>query len=140
MDGEERPAATHYHLTLMRAATRLPSSSSRTLQALGLGSRQKGKRLSSVLVPINGCTAGQVLRVKELVRVQTVHLGEMLEMEAARRGTTTTMAAAAGARNEQEGRTGAGLRLNSDRPGAVIRVGNDRARGDERGFRVVGRL
>ncbi|KZO96637.1 hypothetical protein CALVIDRAFT_537002 [Calocera viscosa TUFC12733] len=59
--------ATHYRITLMRSALGLPSYARETLAALGLK-----KRMQHVFHPFSGTTAGQILRVKELVVVQNV--------------------------------------------------------------------
>lgn len=61
------PAATHYLVTLQRSAMGLPTYASRTLESLGLK-----KRYSCVLHPFSATTAGQILRVKELVKVENV--------------------------------------------------------------------
>ena len=58
---------THHLITLVRSSIGLPSYASRTLEALGLH-----KRFRTVLHPFGPATAGQILRVKELVQVRNV--------------------------------------------------------------------
>ncbi|EJU04621.1 hypothetical protein DACRYDRAFT_34918, partial [Dacryopinax primogenitus] len=58
---------THYRITLMRSALGLQSYARDTLAALGLK-----KRMQHVYHPFSATTAGQILRVKELVKVENV--------------------------------------------------------------------
>ncbi|KZT59184.1 hypothetical protein CALCODRAFT_493985 [Calocera cornea HHB12733] len=70
---------THYKVTLMRSALGLPSFARETLAALGLK-----KRTSVVYHPFSATTAGQILRVKELVKVENVPTSAVTTREQAR--------------------------------------------------------
>ena len=59
--------ATHHFIKLQRSAIALPERYRATIKALGLR-----KRHSVVLQPFHKLTAGQILRVKELVDVRNV--------------------------------------------------------------------
>lgn len=110
------PAApTHYEVTLKRSPLHLPADSLAACVSIGLR-----KRLSTTLIPINQSNSGNLLTIKELISVKLVNLEEFIAARPERSG---------------EGRTGAGL---TGRGGnGVIRVGKDRCRGEERGFRVL---
>lgn len=60
-------APTYFRITLIRSAIGLPSKSARVLRALGLR-----KRMATVFHPVTPATAGQIMRVKELVAVSEV--------------------------------------------------------------------
>lgn len=60
-------APSYFRITLIRSAIGLPSKSARVLRALGLR-----KRMATVFHPVNQVTAGQIMRVKELVAVSEV--------------------------------------------------------------------
>ncbi|GAA5877649.1 hypothetical protein JCM8547_007129 [Rhodosporidiobolus lusitaniae] len=113
---------SHYLVTLLRSPLHLPPSLSASICSLGLN-----KRLSSAIVPITPTNAGYILKLKELVGVRSVTSDEVRQW---------------GSREwrerEGEGRQGSGLRIGGYAgENSVIRVGSERARGDERGFRVV---
>ncbi|TNY18719.1 hypothetical protein DMC30DRAFT_418563 [Rhodotorula diobovata] len=115
---------SHFLVTLLRSPLHLGASQRASAASLGLH-----KRLSSSIVPITPQSAGYVLALKELVGVRRVSRDEV---------------AAWGSREWRErpgeGRKGSGLRVKAEADeGSVIRVGSERARGDERGFRVVAR-
>ncbi|GAA5916998.1 hypothetical protein JCM5296_004039 [Sporobolomyces johnsonii] len=113
---------THYLVTLLRSPLHLSKSVSASLASLGLY-----KRLSSSIVPINSVNSGYILKAKELVGVRSVTADEL-----------ASIASKEWRDRPGEGRQGSGLRVREDAgPAAVIRVGSERARGDERGFRVV---
>lgn len=59
---------------MTRSAIGLPKSSQRTLEALGLN-----KRMAVMLHPHSQDTAGQLLRVKELVKVDNVYGDDLVE-------------------------------------------------------------
>lgn len=113
---------SHYLITLLRSPLHLNPSIKQSLSSLGLY-----KRLSSSIVPISPQNEGYILRAKELVGVRTLREEEVREL-----GSMEWRD------REGEGRKGSGLRV---RQGAgqdgVIRVGSERARGEERGFKVV---
>ena len=69
----ESQTPTHHLITLTRSPLSLPSYSSRTLAALGIR-----KRYQSVIHPFSPSVAGQILRVKEIVKVRNVTLEEGL--------------------------------------------------------------
>ncbi|BGO96103.1 hypothetical protein NBRC10512_002934 [Rhodotorula toruloides] len=118
------PAPSHYLITLLRSPNHLGATVYSTTRVLGLT-----KRLSSVIVPINPVNAGYILRIKELVGVRLVS-GEDVQRWASKEWRE----------RPGEGNQGSGLRvMGGAGPNAVIRVGSERARGDERGFKVVGR-
>ncbi|BGP28050.1 hypothetical protein JCM10295v2_007037 [Rhodotorula toruloides] len=115
---------SHYLITLLRSPNHLGASIFSTTRVLGLN-----KRLSSVIVPINPINAGYILRIKELVGVRLVS-----------REDVQRWASREWRERPGEGNQGSGLRIAGGAgPNAVIRVGSERARGDERGFKVVGR-
>lgn len=127
---------THYCITLLRSPLHLPIASQRTCQALGLG-----KRMNRTIVPISSVNAGYILSIKELVGVELVNLEEVQTREYEREMLRVE-------RGDVEGRRGAGLtahnpanwELSLGSSSGVVRVGKDRCRGSERGFKVVGRL
>ncbi|GAA5837798.1 hypothetical protein JCM11251_002325 [Rhodosporidiobolus azoricus] len=114
--------ASHYLVTLLRSPLHLPKRTLSSIRSLGLN-----KRLSSAIVPITPINAGYILSLKELVGVRQVS-EEQVKKWASREWRD----------RQGEGNQGAGMRV---REGAtersVIRVGSERARGEERGFRVV---
>lgn len=117
-------APSHYLVTLLRSTIKLGSDAQATARALGLS-----KRLSSSIVPVNAVNAGYILRLKEIVGVRLVG-----------RDDVEHWASAAWRERPGDGRKGSGLSVAANAgPNAIIRVGSERARGDERGFRVVGR-
>lgn len=63
-----------YRVVLTRSAIGLPKESQRTLEALGLN-----KRMSVVLHPHSADTAGQLLRVKELVKVDNIYGNDLVQ-------------------------------------------------------------
>ncbi|GAA6061528.1 hypothetical protein JCM10212_004518 [Sporobolomyces blumeae] len=113
---------SHYLVTLLRSPLHLEPSIKHSLASLGLY-----KRLASSIVPINSVNAGYVLRAKELVGVKAISQDDVDRL----------------ARDEWrerpgEGRQGSGLRVrHGSGENGVIRVGSERARGDERGYKVV---
>ncbi|GAA5942444.1 hypothetical protein JCM3775_006989 [Rhodotorula graminis] len=117
------PAASHFLVTLLRSPLHLAASQKASAASLGLY-----KRLSSSIVPITAQNAGYVVQLKELVGVRACS-----EADVARWGAREWR------EREGEGRQGSGMRvkLGGDKARSVIRVGSERARGDERGFRVV---
>ncbi|GAA5997474.1 uncharacterized protein JCM10292_000874 [Rhodotorula paludigena] len=116
---------SHYLVTLVRSPLHLGPSARGALASLGL----HAKRLASVVVPVSRESAGALLAVKELVAVREVSDAQV-----------RAWASKEWREREGEGRRGAGMRV-SERAGqrGVIRVGSERARGDERGFRIVAR-
>lgn len=60
--------ATHYLITLKRSHIGLPKEYKETLEALGL----HDKLHRSVIHPFSPTTAGQILKVKELIQVKVV--------------------------------------------------------------------
>lgn len=116
----EAPQKTHYLVTLLRSPLHLPAPILATCQSLGLT-----HRLSSSIVPISPENAGFILRVKELVGVRSVGVEEVAKAQDS-----------AWREREGEGRQGSGLSRNGGERG-VVRVGRERARGVERGFKVV---
>lgn len=112
---------THYLITLLRSPLHLPAPLAATCNTLGLT-----HRLTTTLVPITQENAGLVLRIKELVGVRTVAAEDL-----GKAGTIEWR------ERPGEGRQGSGLIGRED--GGVIRVGTERARGEERGFKVVAR-
>lgn len=74
--------ATHYLITLERSPIGLPPASRATLEALGL----HDKLHRSVMHPFSSTTAGQILKVKELVRVKNVTEEEGLQYIKRRKG------------------------------------------------------
>jgi len=58
---------TYFRITLIRSAIGLPYRTVRVLAALGLR-----KRMATVFHPVTPDTAGQIMRVKELVAVSEV--------------------------------------------------------------------
>ncbi|GAA6048717.1 hypothetical protein JCM3770_003926 [Rhodotorula araucariae] len=117
-------APSHYLVTLLRSPLHLPPAQRASAASLGLH-----KRLSSSVVPITPQNAGYVLQIKELVGVRQVSTAEV-----------RAWASPEWRDRPGEGRRGSGMRVKlgaTDR--SVIRVGSERARGDERGFRIVDR-
>ncbi|BGP43918.1 hypothetical protein JCM10449v2_007975 [Rhodotorula kratochvilovae] len=115
---------SHFLITLLRSPLHLPPSQRASAASLGLH-----KRLSSSIVPITPQNAGYVLRIKELVGVRQVSAAEVA-LWASREWRD----------RPGEGRQGSGMRVKAGaNDGSVIRVGSERARGDERGFRIVDR-
>jgi len=113
---------SHYLITLLRSPLHLSPAIKSSLSSLGLY-----KRLSSTIVPISQTNQGYILRAKELVGVKLITKEEVEK---------------AGAREwrerEGEGRRGSGLRVREGQgKDGVIRVGSERARGEERGFKVL---
>ncbi|GAA5902426.1 mitochondrial 54S ribosomal protein uL30m MRPL33 [Sporobolomyces salmoneus] len=119
---ESASTPSHYLVTLLRSPLHLNPAIKSSLSSLGLY-----KRLSSSIVPITPTNQGYILRAKELVGIKPV-----TEEEVRRLGSEEW-------RNRQgEGRQGSGLRVREGAGvGGVIRVGSERARGEERGFKVV---
>ncbi|GAA5983737.1 hypothetical protein JCM11641_001738 [Rhodosporidiobolus odoratus] len=116
------PSASHYLVTLLRSPLHLTSSVSSSIRSLGLS-----KRLSSSIVPVTPENAGYIVAAKELVGVRAVSEAEVKKW-----------ASKEWREREGEGRQGAGMRVRADATDrSVIRVGSERARGAERGFRVV---
>jgi large subunit ribosomal protein L30 len=60
-------AQTYFRITLIRSAIGLPAKSTGVLKALGLR-----KRMATVFHPVTASTAGQIMRIKELVAVSEV--------------------------------------------------------------------
>ncbi|GAA5822062.1 hypothetical protein JCM5353_006218 [Sporobolomyces roseus] len=113
---------SHYLITLLRSPLHLSPSIKSSLSSLGLY-----KRLSSTIVPISQTNQGYILRAKELLGVKMI-TKEQVE-EAGRREWRE---------REGEGRKGSGLRVREGQgENGVIRVGSERARGEERGFKVL---
>ncbi|GAA6033465.1 hypothetical protein JCM8097_001411 [Rhodosporidiobolus ruineniae] len=113
---------THYLVTLLRSPLHLPPAISASIRSLGLN-----KRLSSSIVPISQVNAGYILNLKELVGVRTVGQDQV------KKWASPEWRNRAG-----EGNQGSGMRVRRGATAdSVIRVGSERARGDERGFRVV---
>ena len=56
-----------FRVTLIRSAIGLPQKTRGVLNALGLR-----KRMATVFVPVNSSTAGQIMKVKELVAIAEV--------------------------------------------------------------------
>ncbi|KAI5481292.1 50S ribosomal protein [Pseudohyphozyma bogoriensis] len=109
---------THYLVTLLRSPSHLPPPKAAACKTLGLT-----HRLSSSFVPISPEAAGSILAVKELVGVRTVGMDDISKVNARR------------VREGEEGKKGSGLRSHGTL-GGTIRIGTERANGDERGFRV----
>ncbi|GAA5911091.1 hypothetical protein JCM8208_000273 [Rhodotorula glutinis] len=122
-DAPQAAAPSHFLVTLLRSPLHLAASQKASAASLGLY-----KRLSSAIVPITAQNAGYVVQLKELVGVRACS-----EHDVARWGAREWR------EREGEGRQGSGMRvkLGGDKARSVIRVGSERARGDERGFRVV---
>ncbi|KAL4780743.1 ribosomal protein L30p/L7e-domain-containing protein [Aspergillus varians] len=58
---------SYFRVTLVRSAIGLPRRTTDVLKALGLK-----KRMATVFHPVSQSTAGQIMKVKELVDVQEV--------------------------------------------------------------------
>ena len=114
-------AKSHYLVTLLRSPLHLPAPVQATCQSIGLS-----HRLSSSIVPITRENAGFILRIKELVGVR------MIAAEDVAKASDPSWRD-----REGEGRRGGGFVTKGEPGRGVIRVGRERARGDERGFRVV---
>lgn len=117
---EDQDVDTHYLITLRRSPLHLPKPIQTTCKSLGLG-----HRLASSIVPISRVNAGYILRIKELITVKTIG------MDAIAGAAAPEWSGRAG-----EGRRGSGLHLTREGAG-VIRVGTERSRGEERGFKVI---
>lgn len=59
--------SSYFRITLIRSAIGLPGKTARVLRALGLR-----KRMATVFHPVTPATAGQIMKVKELVAVSEV--------------------------------------------------------------------
>ncbi|KAM0751490.1 hypothetical protein T439DRAFT_324674 [Meredithblackwellia eburnea MCA 4105] len=119
----DHDSKTHYLVTLLRSPLHLPKHLKASCNSLGLNTR-----LSSSIVPITPENAGYILSIKELVGVRTVGVEDVLQ------------ASDPSWRNRPgEGRQGRGLSTNGVPGSGVVRVGSERARGDERGFKVISR-
>lgn len=115
-------AASHYLVTLVRSPLHLSHKVKATAAALGLH-----KRLHSVLVPVTPVTQGYLLRCKEIVAVRPVSPDQLAQYASQEWRTRPGV-----------GNQGAGVRIVEPAgPNSVVRVGSERARGDERGFRIV---
>ncbi|POY72230.1 hypothetical protein BMF94_4736 [Rhodotorula taiwanensis] len=121
--GQEVPSEpSHYLVTLLRSPLHLSDKVKATVAALGLS-----KRLSSVIVPISSVNQGYLVKCKELVGVRAVTAAEVQQW-----------ASHDWRHRPGQGKRGSGIRIVEPAgPNSVIRVGSERARGDERGFRVV---
>lgn len=116
------PSHTHYLVTLLRSPLHLPPSITASIHSLGLG-----KRLSSSIVPISQTNAGYLLKLKDLVGVRTVSSDQV-----------SKWASKEWREREGEGNQGVGMRIGGyGGENSVIRVGSERARGEERGFKVL---
>jgi ribosomal protein L30/L7E len=111
---------THYLVTLLRSPLHLPKNIATTCTSLGLS-----HRLSSSIVPISRETAGAILQVKELVGIRAVGIEEVSKAA----GREWRMRAG-------EGKQGGGFRSVGTELG-VIKVGREKCRGEERGFKVL---
>ena len=58
---------SYFRITLLRSAIGLPQRTKAVLQALGLR-----KRMATVFIPVSRDSAGQIMKVKELVDVREV--------------------------------------------------------------------
>ncbi|KAK4051574.1 hypothetical protein OIV83_002714 [Microbotryomycetes sp. JL201] len=114
---------THFIVTLTRSPLHLPKSVKATCSTLGLH-----KRLSTTIVPNTSQNVGALLAVKELVHVQPFDAANADHKSLTRQWRE----------REGQGRRGSGIRA-SGTDLSVIRVGSERARGEERGFKVVSR-
>ncbi|ORY56821.1 hypothetical protein BCR35DRAFT_309764 [Leucosporidium creatinivorum] len=112
---------THYLVTLLRSPLHLPAPLQATCTSLGLT-----HRLQSSILPITPINAGFLLRVKELVGVRLIGVHDI-----------DSKVGGGWRQREGEGRKGAGLSARGW--GGAIRVGSERARGEERGFKVISR-
>ncbi|GAA6006804.1 hypothetical protein JCM11491_003186 [Sporobolomyces phaffii] len=113
---------SHYLVTLQRSPLHLNPAIKQSLASLGLY-----KRLSSSIVPITPTNQGYILRAKELVGIRPLSEAQVRDL-----------GSAAWRNRPGEGRQGSGLRVRHGAgEGGVIRVGSERARGEERGYKVV---
>ncbi|KAK4056397.1 hypothetical protein OIO90_002540 [Microbotryomycetes sp. JL221] len=120
---QTEPSSTHFIVTLLRSPLHLPKAVKSTCTSLGLH-----KRLSTSIVPNTPQNVGYLLKVKELVTIRNIDALQGLGKSATKEWVD----------RQGQGRRGSGLRASGG-PLSVIRVGSERARGDERGFRVVSR-
>ncbi|GAA5954007.1 hypothetical protein JCM8115_003282 [Rhodotorula mucilaginosa] len=117
---EEAPS--HLLVTLLRSPLHLSAKVKATVASLGLH-----KRLASVVVPVSPTNHGYLLKCKELVAVRPVSQQQIQEW-----------ASPEWSRRPGKGNQGSGIRIVEPAgPNSVIRIGSERARGDERGFRVI---
>ncbi|KAM0789774.1 hypothetical protein ACM66B_006627 [Microbotryomycetes sp. NB124-2] len=116
-------SSSHFVVTLTRSPLHLPKSIKATCQVLGLH-----KRLSTTIVPNTSHNVGALLKVKELVHVQPFDAQDADHVSLTRQWRE----------RQGDGRRGSGIRAKGGEL-SVIRVGSERARGDERGFKVVSR-
>ena len=65
------PTTSFFRITLVRSPIGLPGKTTGVLKALGLR-----KRMATVFHPATQSTAGQIMRVKELVEVREVERAE----------------------------------------------------------------
>lgn len=115
-------APSHYLVTLLRSPLHLPAKVKATVASLGLH-----KRLASVVVPVSPTNHGYLLKCKELVAVRPVSQQQIQEW-----------ASPEWSRRPGKGNQGSGVRIVEPAgPHSVIRIGSERARGDERGFRII---
>lgn len=116
------PPPSHYLVTLLRSPLHLSAKVKATVASLGLH-----KRLASVVVPVSPTNQGYLVKCKELVAVRPVSQHQVQEW-----------ASPEWSRRPGKGNQGSGVRIVEPAgPNSVIRIGSERARGDERGFRVI---
>ncbi|GAA5883212.1 hypothetical protein JCM3774_001933 [Rhodotorula dairenensis] len=114
---------SHYLVTLLRSPLHLDHKVKATVASLGLR-----KRLASVVVPVTPTNQGYLLKCKELVAVRPVSQDQVQHWASPQWRT-----------RPGQGNQGSGVRIVEPAgPNSVIRIGSERARGDERGFRIVG--
>jgi large subunit ribosomal protein L30 len=58
---------TYFRITLLRSAIGLPTRTKAILEAIGLR-----KRMATIFLPVSRDSAGQIMKIKELVDVQEV--------------------------------------------------------------------
>ncbi|KAG0660252.1 hypothetical protein C6P46_004706 [Rhodotorula mucilaginosa] len=117
---EEAPS--HLLVTLLRSPLHLSAKVKATVASLGLH-----KRLASVVVPVSPTNHGYLLKCKELVAVRPVSQQQIQEW-----------ASPEWSRRPGKGNQGSGIRIVEPAgPNSVIRIGSERARGDERGFKII---
>ena len=100
-----------------RSPAHLPKKVKASCESMGLT-----KRLASSIIPVTQPNAGLITSVKELVSVRILDDAELAKI-----------ADVDWATREGNGRTGSGLRQAN----SVIQVGTERARGEQRGYRVL---